>query len=152
MTTTQLDRARAVKRIADHLADQDSFVLAISARMLAPLAPKLGRLVPTWAAYLDTGEGQVTRTDHLDTLRLLANASSASVVVTIPKTVPATAVGEVFAIKVQVDGLRDFLDLDRDYWPALMFDALEGVDPVSARVIRARYPEPGRPRVTPHGC
>jgi hypothetical protein len=148
MISTSLDRASAVKQLSGPVFDRHSFLVAVSLRRLAEQVHAFGDgTVPVWTAYIDHGGSAVLRTSDVNLLEAHTRSVPGSAVLVIPKTVPATALREVFGQPLPEDGSRDLIDLDTDFWPTLVFEALEAVNPEAAAFVRSAYPENGRPEV-----
>jgi hypothetical protein len=117
MTTTPQTRGAAVRAVADALADRTSFVATVPPAMLSTVAEALAG-VPEWSAYLDCGIDVVPRFDSdpsaLSAILGLTALADAPVVgvVTIPKTVPADAIGRASGQHVPDDASRDVLIID----------------------------------------
>lgn len=140
--TATIDRAHAVKRIADHLADRTSWVVTAPPDMLAPLAEALGT-IPGWTAYLDGGLPLVLRTDQADVLLAADALVATAAVLTVPKTVDASTLGAALSHPMPSDDAQDVLILRADngpiYWPLLFVDAVDIVDPQCAAELRANH-------------
>ncbi len=140
-TTTPIARVRAVKDIAAHLADQTAFVMMVNPQKLELLADRLP-MIPDWTAYVDNGTDVILRTADARVLMVVDMLIENAVIVTIPKTVPATVIGEALAETIPADGAQDIVMVGYDptqpmFWSLLFVDALQRVDPKTANAIRA---------------
>lgn len=141
MISSPVDRGQIVRTIAGHIADRDSFVIATPPGMLAPLALALRELPPVWTAYLDNGLPLVLRTDQPSALAAVEMLTPATAVVIVPKSIPATVLGEALGQEVAGDGSQDIVLLRTTLqgpmvWPVLFVDAVAIVDPRAAMQIR----------------
>jgi hypothetical protein len=142
-----VDRASAVKELSAHVADRDAFLVAVSLRRFAEQAHAFcDGTVPSWTAYIDMGGQSVLRTADPALLVALTRSDPGSVVLAVPKTVPAAVLGRVFQQPFPEDGLCDLLDLELDHQPTLVFDAMEIVDPEGGAAMRAAM-HASRPKV-----
>lgn len=145
MIGTSLRRDDAVKQLSNHVADRDRFLIAVSLRAFAQYEYAFAAgSIAGWTAYVDMGGPSVMRTESPGLLSAFTRGQSGSLVLAVPKTVPAAVLGAVFGQDFPEDGSRDLIDLDSDFWPSLVFDALETVSPSEAAQIRAAYPANGR--------
>lgn len=148
MSSMSLNRADAVKEIANHVADRDRFLVAVSLQGFASCAYAFSEgTVRCWRAYVDCGGPTVLCTDDGQLLESFTRGAPGSAVLAVPKTVPAAVLGAVFDQAFPEDGSRDLIDLDTDFWPSLVFEALEAVDPQSAARMRAAYGAQKRPEL-----
>lgn len=148
MISTSLLRADAVKEVSNYAADRDRFLIAVSLQAFTPYAYAFTEgPVRGWTAYIDCGGPSVLRTDDGQLLESFTRGAPGSAVLAVPKTVPAAVLGAVFGQAFPEDGSRDLIDLDRDFWPSLVFEALEAVDPQSAAHMRAAYGAQERPEL-----
>ncbi|WP_405017383.1 hypothetical protein OHV05_10115 [Kitasatospora sp. NBC_00070] len=134
-------RTKAVRRVADALADRTSFVITIPPGTAQALASSLAQMFP-WTAYLDNGTGEVLATSDAGSLEMTDLFFPVSGVLLVPKTVPASALSRVVGQTVPADGSQDIIVLiDRDggstVWPWLFIEALALVDPDAAAQIKA---------------
>ncbi|SOB84234.1 hypothetical protein [Streptomyces sp. 1331.2] len=145
MTTTRnrnlIPRETAVRRLADVLSDRTEYLVTIPPGVGQALAAGLD-LVGHWTAYLDVGAPEVLVTSDLTTFRGTHMLVPTGGVVTIPKTVHHRAVSRLVRQRIPADGSRDVLLItDRSggptYWPLLLVDAVDRVDPVLAAQLRA---------------
>lgn len=147
MISESVNRARAVKELSAHVADRDAFLMSVSLRRFEAYSYAFGNgTVPSWTAFIDMGGQSVLRTTDPVLLAALTRSDPGSVVLAIPKTVPAAVLSEVFQWHFPEDGLRDLLDLELDHQPSLVFDAMETVDPEGGAAMRAAM-HAGRPTV-----
>ncbi|MDJ0341777.1 hypothetical protein [Streptomyces sp. PH10-H1] len=134
-------RPQAVKRIADHIADRDSYVITVPPDALTSFAHRLCD-IPDWNAYLDNGTGTVLHTGHALTLLACDLIIETAAVVIVPKTVPTAVLTEAVGRDVPADGSQDIVILTGPagrpvFWPLLLVDAIEIVDPAVAAQLRA---------------
>lgn len=143
---TPIPRPQAIKEIATHLADRDTFVIIIPPDLIGSAAHALRHTDTTY--YLDNGTPFLlctsrTGTSRLNVPRLIAalNMSPTVCVATVPKTVPAIELSKALAQPIPEDGSQDVVILQRPghpvVWPMVFVDALEIVDPEAAKSIRA---------------
>jgi hypothetical protein len=142
LTTATLDRAAAIRRIADHLADQDAFVITVPPHELNAFGHSI-KNVQSWTAYLDNGTGHILRTDTPGALLVAELLFPTAAVVVVPKTVPATVLSEALGQEVPADGSRDIVILTSQggptYYPMLFINALDIVSPSTAALLRANH-------------
>jgi hypothetical protein len=147
MISTSLHRADAVKQLSNYVADRDAFLVSVSLRLFGAYAYAFSSgAVGSWAVYVDLGGQTVLRTSDPALLAALTRSEPGTAVLVIPKTVPAAVVGQVFQQQIPVDGSRDLLDLDLDYQPSLIFEAMDLVDPAEGAAMRAAM-HAGRPKL-----
>lgn len=142
MATNELmNRSRAVREIADRIADRTHFVMISPTHRLARLVYDLAEQTPQWCAYLDSGSGMVLRTPHAGTVAAIKVFIETAGVVTVPKTVPAAKLAAVVDQPVPEDGSQDLVVLyepgEPMFWPTLFVNAIDLVDPKAAATIRA---------------
>jgi hypothetical protein len=141
-STAAIPRHTAVRRIADHLADRDSFVITLGPATIPAVRTTLDQ-IPTWTLYLDSGLADVTRTNQLEQL-LRAELFPTAGVLTVPKTVPAHILRAVVGQALPDDGSQDVVILQNPDgtvdWPALFVDAVELVNPAIAAGLRTHEP------------
>ena len=136
-----VDRDTAVKAIGDAIADLHSFVVVAPPSAVASLADCLTH-VPDWTGYIDNGTPMVLCTDQPAAVTVLnVLALPTTMVVTVPKTVPAATLGDALGQEIPADGSHDLVLLCGDEetpttLPLLFVDALGRVDP---RVAAALY-------------
>ncbi|MFE2828478.1 hypothetical protein [Streptomyces sp. NPDC059271] len=138
-----LTRDDAVRQIAQHIADRDAYVITAPPGALPRLSATLDEL-PHWTAYLDNGLPVAMRTGNASTLLVADALMETAGVIVVPKTVPASAVGQVVGQSMARDGSQDLVvlmppDGGPIFWPLLFVDALDVVDPVVAAQLRAHH-------------
>lgn len=140
--TTVIDRTKVVSQIADHLADRDSYIIVAPPDAIFGLVEQLAN-VPNWSGYVDQGINLVLHTTGTPALAFIALMGvPATVVIAVPKTVPADVLRKAFGQPIPADGSRDIVILHgKDdqpmIWPLLFVDALTKVDPKAAAEIYA---------------
>ncbi len=151
MTTTTLTREQAVTRISAPIADRFAYVILTTPDALtAGLPERLTLLPPGWLAYLDRGDDCVLETDNAGAISLAAALFPVAVIITVPKTIPASVLSEALGQEVPPDGSQDLIMLttdlekacgwpgpERQVWPEIFLDALDRVDPDMVSAIRA---------------
>ncbi len=144
MSTPIISRDDAIHAIANRLADRDAFVLFVPPGMVPTVARCLAT-VAGWTGYLDTGLPTVLRTSSSEALVMLPLVVShfgatSTAVITVPKTVPAAALGKALGQHIPEDGSKDIVAIHQGgplVWPALFIDALALVDPAAAAHLHA---------------
>lgn len=140
-TNELLNRDKAVRQIADHIADRDSYVITVPPTKLGALAAALAKHVPSWNAYLDNATGMILRTPLAGTVRFAERFAPTAAVVTVPKTIPAGRLSEALGQPVPPDGSQDIVILctpgQAIFFPTVFVDALDIVDPHVAARLRA---------------
>lgn len=151
VTSTSLWRADAVKELSNHVADRDRFLISVS---LLPFGQEHvyafvgdSPAVPDWTAYIDRGGPSLLRTSDPALLEACTRGGLGTAVLAVPKTVPAVVLGQVFNRSFPADGSRDLIDMNPDYWPSLIFGALEAVDSLAAAQVLEIHGIPMRPEV-----
>lgn len=138
--TTIVDRGDAVKSIAGHLADRDSYVITAPPSTLATLSQTL-RDVPDWTAYLDGGTPAVLHTGLAGALAVVDILTLSAAVIVVPKTVPPSALSTAVGQEIPTDGSQDIVILmapdEPVMFPLLFVDALAIVDPHAAAQLYA---------------
>lgn len=141
-TATPIARTRAVKDIAAHLADRDTFVLCVDPTLNESAADALHGIDAT--IYVDNGTELILRTNDTRLLTVMTALIPCMAVFLIPKTVPAAVLSEALGEHVPDDGSRDIVMLGAApgrpmFWSLLFVDALQRVDPQVANTIRAAH-------------
>jgi hypothetical protein len=141
--TTVIHRDQALKAIAGHIADRDAFVVLVPPAMLDTVTHALRR-TPQWRGYIDNGTGIILRADAATATALMplmgALGIPTAAVLTVPKTVPASVLGEALGQHIPADGSQDIIGIHDGgplIWPLLFVDALALVDPAAAAQLRA---------------
>ncbi|MET8098131.1 hypothetical protein ABZV29_16875 [Streptomyces sp. NPDC005236] len=142
-TNELLSRDTAVQRIARRIAARDAYVITAPPTSLPRLSSALTEL-KGWHAYLDSGTPAVMRTDRAGALLVADLLMETAGVIVVPKTVPASELGEVVGQELPADGSQDLVvlmptDGGPIFWPLLFVDALALVDPPVAAHLRAQH-------------
>lgn len=141
-TTDTIARRHAITEISACLADRDAYVVGIPPGALLDFAFRLEN-VPVMTAWVDNGTNVVLKTSDLPVLAVAVTVMDfrAAAVVAIPKTVPAAVVRAAIDRDMPDDGSRDIVVLDDGgrlaYWPRLLVDALQRVDPAYTAQLHA---------------
>ncbi|RPE34776.1 hypothetical protein [Kitasatospora cineracea] len=138
---TLIPREEAVRRLADTLADRTEYLITIPPGIGPQLAAGLDR-VERWTALLDVGAPEVLSTGDLGAFQQAHGLVPVGGVLIVPKTVPHQAVSKLVRQRIPADGSQDVLLItDRNgaptYWPLLLVDAVDRVDPILAAQLRA---------------
>lgn len=140
LTTATLTRTDAVHTIARHLATRDVYLVAAGPAQLTGIGLALHG-IPGTVCYADNGLGPILRTDRPEALALVAALLPAAAVTTVPKTVPASVLGEALGQHVPPDGSQDVVivmdDAGHAVYPTLLVEAIDHVDPNVSALLRA---------------
>lgn len=147
-------REEAVQALAAAIADRTHFIVSLPPSLIAEcvLAARFAKLPSGWRVYFDNG---MSTTLSVDTPKLveavelgafMAPFGSLVGVATIPKTTPARRIREALGVSEEIphDGSRDLLMIHEPrlawqgfFYPMLLVEALDIVDPTVAMQIRA---------------
>lgn len=145
MPTTITNHDTAADQIAAHLADRDAFVILADVDMYHDLVRCLDTL-DDWTAYVTSADGSILITGDrpvMDVHGIMATLLGTfhAMLFTVPKTVPAAALGKAIGTFVPVDGSKDIIFCHRPgtvmSWPMVFVDAMRQVDPKVAMQLEA---------------
>ena len=138
---TTIARGRAVKDIADALADRHSYVLHVDPALNQDASAALEGIDAT--TYIDNGTDIALKTDQSAVLAVTSMLVPSAAVVLVPKTVAPALLSEALGRPIPDDGSQDIIFLhstaesEPTTWSLLFLDALDRVDAVLASQIRA---------------
>jgi hypothetical protein len=141
-STTPVARARAIKDIADALADRTSFVLVVAQHLNETVGSALDGIDAN--VYIDGGIDSVLRTDQPRALiPMSALAKQCAAVILVPKTVSAGELSAALGTPVADDGSQDVVYLIEGYdesgyanVPQLFLEALKRLGPDDVARVR----------------
>lgn len=139
-TNHLIRRDRAVRQIANHLADQDVYLITVPHGALESAVDTLDPITP-WQAYVDNGSGLVLRSGMREPVALAAQLYTTVAVLVVPKSVDPEVLSSALRQPLPPDGSQDLLILRSRtgpiHWPLLFVDAVDQVDPIAAAQLRA---------------
>lgn len=149
--TGMLAREHAVEVVADCIRRRMHYVVVGAPSLVSGVMQRLSDQKHTWSAFVESAAPVILVTNEeavVEVMTMLAGPDSHIIVLTVPKSVPASVLADIVGQPVPADGSQDLFVLsalnEQIQWPVLFIDALDEVDPVAASQIRAAEAAPNR--------